>query len=342
MGREEVVIDGSTGEGGGQVVRTSLALSLVTGKPVRLWNIRAGRKRTGLLRQHLAAVRAAAKVGNARTSGDALGSMELVFEPGEVRGGTYRFAVESAGSATLVLQAVLPALMQTEEPSRLALEGGTHNPWAPPFEFLETVFLPLLNRMGPKVEVALERHGFYPAGAGRFTAKVEPAKRLEPVDLPERGGILSVKARALVARLPAHIGHREIDTLIREGVIDAASGSVETVDSAGPGNALLVEIEAEHATELAVGFGMRGVRAEEVAKKTAKAVRGYLDAGAPVGPHLADQLLLPLALAGGGSFRTCAPTKHATTNAEVIGRFLDVRIAMERQSEAVWRVRVEG
>src|SRR5688572_16449750 len=182
-----ITIDGSMGEGGGQVLRTSLALSLVTGKPFRIEKIRAGREKPGLLRQHLTAVNAAAAVGGAHVEGAALGSRELDFRPGPAKPGEYRFAVGTAGSATLVLQAVLPALLTARGASTLVLEGGTHNPFAPPFDFLDKAFLPLLRRMGARVEVALERPGFYPAGGGRFQVRVEPVERLERLDLPSRG-----------------------------------------------------------------------------------------------------------------------------------------------------------
>lgn len=182
-----ITIDGSFGEGGGQILRTSLALSLVTGQAFRIQNIRAGRPKPGLLRQHLTAVEAATKVSDGAVDGAALGSKELVFKPGKVTPGDYRFAVGTAGSATLVLQTVLPALMLGKQTSRLTLEGGTHNSHAPPFDFLQRAFLPLLCRMGPEINVKLERHGFFPAGGGRFTVDLTPAEKLSPLNLQTRG-----------------------------------------------------------------------------------------------------------------------------------------------------------
>jgi len=193
-----IVIDGAQGEGGGQILRSALALSLVTGKPFRIRNIRARRKKPGLMRQHLTAVNAAVEVGAARVAGNAIGSTELTFEPAALCSGSYRFAVGTAGSCTLVLQTVLPALILADGPSELLLEGGTHNPAAPPFDFLAGAFLPLLSRMGPRVAAALERPGFYPAGGGRMRVRVTPAKRLLPLHLTERGAIV---ARALLARI---------------------------------------------------------------------------------------------------------------------------------------------
>jgi len=172
-------IDGSFGEGGGQILRTALSLSLATGIPFRIENIRAGRKNTGLLRQHLTAVRAAAEIGSAEVEGATLGSSALTFSPGAVRAGEYRFAVGTAGSGTLVFQTILPALLRAPAPSRVIIEGGTHNEFAPPFDFLATTLLPLIRRMGARVSLTLERYGFYPAGGGRFVAVIEPCPGTE-------------------------------------------------------------------------------------------------------------------------------------------------------------------
>src|SRR5262245_1101885 len=204
------VIDGSQGEGGGQILRTALALSLVTGTPFRLEKIRAGRDRPGLLRQHLTAVTAAVEIGSATADGVALGSPELVFRPGPVRPGTYRFAVGTAGSAGLVLQTVLPPLLGAAGSSTIVVEGGTHNRHAPPFDFLDRAFLPLLARMGARVRATLDRPGFYPAGGGQLTVEVTPTPALAPLTLLERGAARRRRARAVVANLPAAIAHREL------------------------------------------------------------------------------------------------------------------------------------
>jgi RNA 3'-terminal phosphate cyclase (ATP) len=173
-----IEIDGSFREGGGQILRTSLALSLVTGQAFHIRNIRAARRKPGLLRQHLTAVNAAAEIGQAKVEGAALASRELVFHPGDVAAGRYHFVVGSAGSATLVLQSILPALIVASGPSKIVLEGGTHNPHAPPFDYLQKTFLPILNRMGPTITATLERPGFYPAGGGKFMVTIKPARRL--------------------------------------------------------------------------------------------------------------------------------------------------------------------
>jgi RNA 3'-terminal phosphate cyclase (ATP) len=336
-----LILDGSAGEGGGQILRTSLGLSLVTGTPFTIQQIRAGREKPGLLRQHLTAVQAAAAVGKASVTGAAIGSSVVTFRPGAVTPGFYTFSVGTAGSATLVLQTVLPALLTAGGPSTLSLEGGTHNAWAPPFDFLEKAFLPILARMGAKVAVKLERRGFYPAGGGRFTAEIQPTSRLERLDLLERGKIKAQRGTAIVASLPAGIAQRELKVLEKSLSMDRTRLKVvEDRESHGPGNACFVEIESEHVTEVFTGFGEKKVSAEAVAGKLAKEVRAYLEADVPVGEHLADQLLIPLALAGGGAYVTTPVSSHATTNIDVIEKFLSRTFQVERLTETRHRVSV--
>ncbi len=324
-----VHIDGSKGEGGGQVLRTSLALSLVTGTPFQMVDIRAGRSKPGLLRQHLTAVKAAAAVGRAEVSGAELHSRELTFRPRGIQPGDYHFAVGTAGSSTLVLQTVLPALLSASGPSTLVLEGGTHNPAAPPFDFLSRAYLPLVRRMGPQVEASLDRPGFFPAGGGRFRVSVRPAP-LSPLHLLERGEVRRRQATALIAQVPYDVARRELETVGRVLGWEESERRVEELKrSAGPGNVLSLEIESEHVTEVFTAFGERGVRAEDVARAAAEEARVYLEAGVPVGHHLCDQLLLLLALARGGSFRTLPLDGHALTQVETFAHFLDVKVSVE-------------
>jgi RNA 3'-terminal phosphate cyclase (ATP) len=336
-----LTIDGSQGEGGGQVLRSALGLSLATGTPFRIENIRAGRKKPGLMRQHLTSVEAAARISNAELRGAALGSKEIMFTPGKVVAGEYRFAVGTAGSTTLVLQTILPGLMSAAGPSTLTLEGGTHNPMAPPFDFLVKAFLPLLGRMGPKVGVSLERHGFYPAGGGRIRVDIAPAP-LAPLQLLERGEIRRRAARAVVSALPDRVARRELDRVREKTGWEEAGFSMEQVpDPRGPGNALVIEIESANVTEVFTSFGERGVKSESVADDAIDQMRRYLTGGIPVGEYLADQLLLPIALAGRGAFRTLPLSRHATTNIEIVRRFVDRKICAERESENVCLVRIE-
>ena len=338
-----ITIDGSFGEGGGQILRTSLTLSLVTGKPLRIERIRAGRKSPGLLRQHLAAVNAAARVGYAEIEGASLGSRELTFRPQAVAAGRYQFAVGTAGSATLVLQTVLPALMIADAPSQLLLEGGTHNPYAPPFDFLEKTFLPLLNRMGARVTARLERHGFYPAGGGRFIVEITPTQQLRQIKLDDRGAITGRRARALVANLPRHIAERELLVIGSKLSWKGDWLRVETIDpSPGPGNCVMIEVECERLTEVFTAFGQRGVRAEAVAGEAADQAREYMASDAAADEYLADQLLVPMALAGGGSFTAVSLSRHTTTNIEVIRKFIDIDITSERMDRLGWRVLLKG
>lgn len=318
-------IDGAFGEGGGQILRTSLALSLVTGEPVRIERIRARRKRPGLLRQHLTALEAAAAVGRAEVTGAVLGSKTVEMHPGSVTPGAYRFDVGTAGSASLVLQTVLPPLITANGPSEVVVAGGTHNPKAPPFEFLARTFLPLLARMGPSVEAELIRPGFYPAGGGEIRLRITPAELggLELTSVSKR----RLTAQALVAHLPRKIGARELEVLSSR--LDLAEAEViEDRRSPGPGNAVLVAAEAEELTEVVTGFGQKGVPGWKVAGRVADEVERYLAAGVPAGEHLADQLLIPLSLGAGGVFRTQKPSLHTETNIAVIERFLPVRITL--------------
>ena len=320
-----VPIDGSFGEGGGQILRSSLSLSLVTGKPFRIENIRANRQKPGLLRQHLTAVQAAAEVADAQVQGASLGSKALTFVPGKVHAGEFRLAIGTAGSGTLVLQTILPALITAAGPSRIEIEGGTHNPAAPPFDFLQRSFIPQIERMGPKVKLELQRYGFYPAGGGRVVVEVTPTDLLKPIELEERGEITTKRATALVANLPYHIARRELDTIGKLLNWNAESLRCEdTKNSVSPGNLVMIELANSAVTVIFTAFGKLGVSAEDVAKDAAEQARAYMHSTAAVDEHLADQLLLPLALAGGGSFSTVSLNTHAKTNMGVIRQFLPV------------------
>lgn len=333
-----LLIDGSMGQGGGQILRTCLALSLCRGIAVRVENIRRDRPRPGLMPQHLVAVRAAAEISAAQVEGAELGSRVLTFRPGPVRAGSYRFDIGTAGSTTLVLQTVLPALLDAEDVTELVIQGGTHNPLAPPYDFVERAFLPLLRRMGAKVDITLARPGFYPVGGGIVRVQVQPVRALAPLELVRPGARRRLEARALVSRLPRHIAERELAVLHRELAIPAAALRVRAVGAPGPGNAVMVDVVWDNVTEVFTAIGRKGVPAEVVAEEVVVPVRRYLRAGVPVGQHLADQLLVPLALAGGGVFVSLTPTGHTRTNAEVIRRFLDVWFAFQELGEDCWRI----
>jgi RNA 3'-terminal phosphate cyclase (ATP) len=333
-------LDGSVGEGGGQILRTALALSALTGQPFEIEKIRANRGKPGLMRQHLTAVRAAAEVCQAKVEGHRPGSLALSFAPGAVKPGEYAFAVGTAGSATLVLQTVLPPLLVASGPSKITVEGGTHNPLAPPFDFLDRSFLPLIRRMGPGVSARLERWGFYPAGGGRISVEIEPVRRLQPFELLERKSILQKSARAVVANLTRSIGERELRVVREKLGIEPEALAVEELKGVqGAGNILTIEFVMSHHHEIVSGFGERGVAAEAVAGGAVNEALDYLDSGLPVGGHLADQLIIPLAMSGGGGFRTGAPSPHALTNIEVVQKFLPAAITCRAYEHGKWELR---
>ncbi|GIK52035.1 MAG: RNA 3'-terminal phosphate cyclase [Planctomycetota bacterium] len=334
-------IDGAKGEGGGQVLRTALSLSMVTGTPFRISNIRVNRENPGMMAQHLTAVKAAKAVSNAKVEGMREGSTELTFEPGVIGNGRYFYSVGTAGSTSLVLQTILPALMLAPGPSEITLEGGTHNPFAPPYDFLALTYLPALARMGPVVQATLERHGFYPAGGGRMKVDVQPVEELQGFELLERGDHVRTRARALVSNLSMTFAIRELDIIAQKLGLGAGDIHPESItDNSSAGNVVCIEVEHEQITEVFTAFGRRGITPEEFAEEALSESREYLASTAPVGRYLCDQLMLPLALAGGGRFRTVKPTRHAVTNAEVIRMFLPVDIQIAKLDDGSFEVAI--
>ncbi|MDB5929528.1 MAG: RNA-3-phosphate cyclase [Polaromonas sp.] len=340
-----IELDGAKGEGGGQILRSALALSLISGQPFQIRNIRAGRPKPGLLRQHLACVQAAIAVGGGaaetaarRTDGEdaRLGDTELQFTPGKPRAGSYEFAIGSAGSCMLVLQTVLWPLALAQGESTLLLRGGTHNPMAPSFSFLKHL-APCFSGGGdgPALfELELRRHGFYPAGGGEGLVRIQPPPDgLAAIDLMQRGPLRRAWAECLHAGIPRGVATRELGALktafgwADDQLLDRALRANE-----GPGNVLLAMLEYEHLTEVFASYGDKGSSAEQVASRLVHQVRGYLAHEAPVGEHLADQLMIPLALAAWqgrrGQYFATGLSQHALTNAEVIEQFLPVRFVM--------------
>ncbi len=327
-----IEIDGSLGEGGGQIVRSALTLSMVTGQPFRIRNIRAGRPKPGLMRQHLAAVIAAAAVSGAETGTVAAGDSELQFVPRELRGGDYEFAIGSAGSSSLVLQTLVPALLHANAPSSITITGGTHNPMAPPVEFLQRAYRPVLEKMGARFDIELRRHGFYPAGGGVVAARIRPVDTWQVLDLLSRGDRTAGYAESVIAGVHRSVLTRELDCVrTAMGWADEQMKAVSLPDSHGPGNILLLTVEHEHVSEVFMAVGEKMVRAEAVAKRVVQDARRYLASGAAVGEYLGDQLMLPMALAGGGSFSVERVSQHARTNAQVIGMFLPVTFRFEQR-----------
>lgn len=328
------------------MVRSAVALSMVTEVPVRIENIRARRKKPGLRPQHMTAIAAAREVCQAQVTGASEGSRRLVFEPGDVRPGSYTFDIGTAGSTTLVAQTVLPALYMASGPAQLVIRGGTHNPLAPPFDFFARTYNPCLRQMGICVEARLLRRGFYPAGGGEIQLDIVPSTASAPLELVDRGERLDYSAVAIVANLPEHIAQRELTQLASRGGWSQQQLKAEIDNEArGPGNVVLVFIESDSVCETFAAFGRRGVPAERVADEVFREAKEYVRSKAAVGQYLADQLLLPMALCGGGKFTTVPVSSHTTTHIGLIKQFLSVEIEIEqtsRRSRLVSVGRCEG
>ncbi|MBW8889616.1 MAG: RNA 3'-terminal phosphate cyclase [Fibrobacteres bacterium] len=336
-----IVLDGSLGEGGGQILRSALALSLATGKPFRIHRIRAGRKKPGLMRQHLTCVRAAARISSAKVTGAEIGSLALDFRPGPMLPGKYEFSVGSAGSSTLVFQTLLPAIITTGRSFEFSLEGGTHNPAAPSLDFLERVYLSNLKVMGVETSIAVTRRGFFPAGGGKWTVAVHPAEALKPLNLPERGRLLGQTAKMLWNRIPLQEPERmRAHMSEKHGWRQSDIETEAAVDSPGPANVVMAELRYEHITEMITAFNPFGASPEAVCDGLMADVRLYRDSGAAVGRRLADQLLLPMALGAGGMFRTMPLSSHSLTNIETIGKFLERKIEVRNLEGGLTEIRI--
>lgn len=335
-----IQIDGSEGEGGGQILRSALSLSAITGRPIQLVRIRANRRKPGLRQQHLSCVLAAAELTGAELEGAELGSRSLWFRPRRAPvPGDYRFDIGTAGSTTLLLQTVLWPLAVAGEPSTVTIGGGTHNPMAPPFEFLARSFAPAIRRAGVKLGLELERAGFYPKGGGRIRATISGGT-LSPIEIGERGEPGPCQATIVLANLPEHIAAREAAVLSEQLELDRRRIEIDRPRCRGAGNTVHIVLPHAEITEVVTGFGERGVPAERVAATACAEALAYLAGTAPVGEHLADQLVIPLALAGSGAVRCTRPSLHTRTNVAVVGRFVDgVELSLEEDGDGSWWLR---
>ena len=320
-----LTIDGSQGEGGGQVLRTALALSAIRGSPVEIHSIRARRRNPGLQAQHLTAVTALAAVSGARVDGAHLGSQRVVFAPGSVRPGEYHFDVGTAGSTALVLQALLLPLALAGGPSRITLTGGTHVPWSPPADYMREVWLPALADMGLCARVDVGRWGFYPKGGGRVVVEVEGGTDLRPTTWVHRGGGLRLRGVSAVANLPRGIAERQRDRALRRLAAEGRHTEIAVVEAESLGTGSFLMLVAE-VGGLRAGFsalGERGKPAEQVADEAVNALLEFLKAEAGCDPHLADQLILPMALAPGTSrLTTSRITRHQLTTVQIVQEIL--------------------
>lgn len=352
-------IDGSTGEGGGQIIRTALSLSMLTGIPIEITNIRAGRAKSGLMRQHLVCVQAAQQISNASVTGAHLGSTALSFTPNSIKSGDYSFDIGSAGSTTLVLQTLLPALLFTNTDSSaqstVTIRGGTHNPLAPTSDFLQLAFVPALAKLGMQVDVQLIKAGFAPIGGGEITATIMPFMRradTAPFELTERGKLTNIELVASIVNLDYDICTRElasaksvlIEAGINEAIITTQSNKLQGI---GEGNSCyavvtyqMVDSQSSH-SEVFTLLGAKRTSAEKMGNRLAGLVKRYvLKTDALVDEYLTDQLLLPLALAGGGEFTARVISQHAETQAWLIEQFLSVDIKFEVINEHKTLVRI--
>ena len=326
-------IDASFGEGGGQLVRSAVALAAITGKPIALSRIRARRTPSGLAPQHMAAVRAAATLCNARVEGVELRSTALEFVPGALTGGSHRFDVGTAGSICLVLQALLPIMIAAQAEATVTVTGGTDVRAAPPVDYLQFVLLPVLRRMGARIRLDVLRRGYYPRGGGIVRAQVLPC-RLQPVALGRRGALAAIKGCAHVANLPEHIAIRMRDAAAsvlgerRNPAIDCAV--LKDDQATGRGGAVVLWAECEDAALGAGRVAELGVPAEALGESAAKELLFDLETNVTADVHAADQLLIYFALAGGGSLLTREYSSHAATAAWLLEQFLPVRFEVSK------------
>jgi RNA 3'-terminal phosphate cyclase (ATP) len=338
-------IDGSLGEGGGQILRTALALALITGKAIKIDNIRARRPKPGLMPQHLKAVEAAAAVGNARIEGAYLQSSSLVFEPQEIHSGTFHFDVGTAGSTPLVLQTIFLPLSFARAGSSVTLVGGTHVPWSPCFHYLDLHWLTYMRQIGFAAELRLELAGFYPHGGGRMHAEIQPAKILAPLILTERGPLKAIHGISAVANLDRSVAERQKLQAIKRLKHLCKDVQIEIIQmpSLFRSTMLLLIATFERSKCCFFGLGELGKRAERVADEAVDQLRQFLATEGVIDHHLADQLILPLALAPGISeLKTDELTPHLFTNASVIRMFLPVGIQVRGELEHSGTVRIGG
>ncbi|WP_440903047.1 RNA 3'-terminal phosphate cyclase [Catenovulum sp. SX2] len=338
-----IQIDGAQGEGGGQVLRTALTLSAITKQPFELCNIRANRQKPGLLRQHLTSVLAAQQVCNAEVEGAELGSQKIVFTPNTITAGEFEFSIGTAGSTVLVCQTILPILALAETGSVIKFEGGTHNGMSPSLCFLQQSYLPLLRKMGVQSAVTEGKYGFYPAGGGSWKLEITPAKKWQQLHLNEQANLPqqhleSGQIKVLLSSLPNNIAEREITTAKKYLNWPDAQAQIKQVRANGPGNSFQISLLSKNHNSVFEVIGELRVSAEQVAKRCAGRVKKFIQANAAVEEHLADQLLLPMALAGGGCFTTTKPSLHTQTNIKVIQQFVNIDIQVNQIDELLWEI----
>jgi len=332
---KQIQIDGRYGEGGGQILRTALTLSAISKAPVHITHIRGNRKNSGLRPQHLIAVHALATITKARVEGATIDSHELIFEPGEIREGNYSFHIGTAGSTGLVLQAMIPVLLLGKIPSQIQITGGTHVPWSTSFHYLKTVFLPALKTMGGNVYVEIDKWGWYPKGGGKISASIKNTQGLKAIHLSNRGTFVNLHILSAVSNLPLSIAERQRDQSVKrlEHLRLNPTTSIENAPSSGQGTVLFLHAQFEGGGGGFTSLGKKGKRAEEVANEACDECIKFLNSRGIIDIHLADQLVLYMALARGRStLITERITEHLLTNIWVIEQFLPVRFDIEKET----------
>lgn len=336
-----IEIDGAHGEGGGQILRTSLSLAMMRGEPLQMTNIRAGRRKPGMMRQHLAAVKAATQMSKAKTQGMELGSRSLFFEPTEsFDGGDLMVELSSAGSTSLIFQTLLPSMLKAGRYTNLILKGGTHNPMAPCFDFLKDSFIPCLDKMGYNIELKLIRRGFYPAGGGEFHVEVKPSRKYFPFIQLQRKMLMLESATCILSKLWPGILEKELQLLDHEFQGRIPIYGVEDDSSPGPGNVVLIKQMYGDLYSVFTSFGDRNISSEKVIEEVVQEMKSFQRSSATIEPRLADQLLLPMLIAEGGEFTTSKITNHLITQAELLNQICGYKVEIT-QNENV-RIKVLG
>lgn len=318
-------------DGGGQILRSALSMSMITGQAFRMVNIRGKRSKPGLMRQHLTCVNASLEVCGGAASGNEMHSTELVFKPGEVKAGDYVFRIGTAGSTTLLFQTLLPALMLADGVSNLELHGGTHNPMAPSADFIKRAFLPQIRVMGVEVNFDCVRYGFAPAGGGCIKAEITPVAQLSELSIIERGERVSRKVMCLLANVRKAVGEKEVKMV--KSLLNWPDDSYELKicdDVDGSGNLLYIEEVYENSVFHLTSHGMHSKSAEKVAAQCVKSYKMITGSQAAVETRLVDQLLLPMALAGSGQIKTVAMSNHILTNIKLIEKFRNITFSLNR------------
>ena len=330
-------IDGSHGEGGGQVLRTAVSLSAVLREPVRVTGIRAGRPNPGLAAQHVAGIGAVAELCDAEVDGVSVGSEEVTFRPGALVGGEFDFDIGTAGSTSLVLQACLLPAAFSKSLVTLTLKGGTDTKWSPPVDFMRLVHTPIVRRMGVSIDIDLVHRGFYPEGGGEIVARIDPCPGIRGVDLGHRGGFLRVSGVAYAQNLPEHVISRTKHAALK-ALVEHKNIKVDSERSSGVSTGAGVVLAAEYENTVlgASVLGKRGLKAETLGETCATDLAETMRSGATVDEHMLDQILPYMALAKEESVILAEElTGHAETNMWVVERFLGRRFAVGKRDPLV-------